>query len=80
MSVHACTKGVSTIAIPKFGSGLDQVKKRKVVNLLRYIFAYPDAKTVVYILEENGFHAMSTESDAEYSADDENDDTVNISF
>ena len=41
------------------------------MKLLRDIFAYADVQIVVYTLEENGVHAMSAESDAEFYADDE---------
>ena len=46
MKIHASTKGVSTIAIPKLGCGLDQVNWQEVVKLLRDVFAYADVKTV----------------------------------
>ena len=46
--------GVSTIAVLKFGSGLDQMNWQEVVKLLRIIFAYADVKLVVYTLEEHG--------------------------
>ena len=68
---HARTNGVSTIAIPKFDCGLDQMNWQKVVELLRDIFAYADVQLVVYTLEENGVHALSAEGDAEFYADDE---------
>ena len=71
MKIHASTNGVSTIAIPKFGCGLDQLNWQEVVKLLRDIFAYADVQLVVYTLEENGVHALSTEGDAEFYADDE---------
>ena len=41
------------------------------VKLLHDFFAFADVKIVVYSLEENGIHALSTESDAEFYADDE---------
>ena len=71
MKIHASTNGVSTIAIPKLGCGLDQMNWQEVVKLLRDIFAYADVQTVVYTLEENGVHALSAEGDAEFYADDE---------
>ena len=40
MQSHATMHGVSTIAIPKIGSGLDQMNWQDVVKLLRDIFAY----------------------------------------
>ena len=54
MKMHACTNGVSTIAIPKLGCGLDQMNWQEVVKLLRDIFAYADVQIVVYTLGENG--------------------------
>ena len=71
MKIHASTNGVSTIAIPKLGCGLDQMNWQEVVKLLRDIFAYADVQIVVYTLEENGVHALSAERDAEFYADDE---------
>ena len=71
MKSHASMNGVSTIAIPKLGCGLDQMNWQEVVKLLRDIFAYADVKLVVYTLEENGVHALSGEGDAEFYADDE---------
>ena len=63
--------GISTIAIPKLGCGLDQMNWQEVVKLLRDIFAYADVQLVLYTLEENGVHALSAEGDAEFCADDE---------
>ena len=40
-------------------------------EILRGIFAYVDVQVVVYTLEENGVHGMSTEADAEFYADNE---------
>ena len=71
MRSHASLNGVSTIAFPKLGSGLDQMDWQEVVKQLRVIFAYADVQIVVYTLEENGVHAMSAEGDAEFYADDE---------
>ena len=71
MKIHANKNGVSTIAITKFGFGLDQLNWQEVVKLLRGIFAYADVQVVVYTLEENGVHALSAEGDAEFHADDE---------
>ena len=71
MKSHASMNGVSTIAIPKPGCGLDQMNRQEVVNLLRDIFAYPDVQLVVYTLEENGVQALSAEGDADFYADDE---------
>ena len=71
MKTHASMNGVSTIAIPKLGCGLDQMNCQEIVKLLRDIFAYADVQLVVYTLEENGVHALSAEGDAEFYADDE---------
>ena len=43
----------------------------KVVKVLRDIFSYADLRIVVYTLEENGVHALSAESDAQFYANDE---------
>ena len=71
MKIHANMNGISTIAIPKLGYGLDQMNSQEVVKLLRVIFAYADVQLEVYTLEENGVHALSAEGDAEFYADDE---------
>ena len=71
MKSHASLNGVSTIAIPKLGCGLDQMNWQEVVKLLRDIFAYADLQIVVYTLEENGVQALSAEGDAEFYAEDE---------
>ena len=42
MQAHAKMHGVSTIAIPKIGCGLDQMNWQDVVKLLRDIFAYSE--------------------------------------
>ena len=44
MQSHATMHGVSTIAIPKIGCGLDEMNWQDVVKLLRDIFAYSDYK------------------------------------
>ena len=41
------------------------------MKLLRDIFAYADVQFVVYILEENGVHALSAEGDTEFYAENE---------
>ena len=69
--IYASTKGVSTIAIPKLGCGLDQMNWQEVVKILRDIFAYADVQIVVYTLDEIGVHAPSVDGDAEFYADDE---------
>ena len=71
MKSHASTNGVSTIAIPKLGSGLDQMNWQEVVRLLRDIFDYADVQIIVYSLEENSVHALFAEGEAEFYADDE---------
>ena len=71
MKFHASTNGVSIIAIPKPGCGLDQMNWQEVVKLLCDIFANADVQIVVYTPEENGVHALSAESDAEFYADDD---------
>ena len=71
MNIRASINGVSTIAIPKLGCGLDQMNWQEIVKLLQDIFAYADVQLVVYTLEENGVHALSAEGDAEFYADDE---------
>ena len=70
---HATMHGVSTIAIPKIGCGLDQMNWQVVVQLLRNIFAYSDIQLVVYSLNEHAIHAMSAEGDPEFHAEDEID-------
>ena len=71
MKSHAAMHGVSTIAIPKIGCGLDQMNWQEVVKLLRDVFAYSDIHVVVYTLESHGVHAMSSEGDPEFYAEDE---------
>ena len=70
MKIHASMTGVSTIAIPKLGFGLDQMNWQEIVKLLREIFAYADVQIVVYTLKENGVYALSAEGDADFYADD----------
>ena len=71
MKSHARMYRISTIAIPKMGCGLDQMNWQEVVKLLRYIFAYSNIRIVVYTLEENGAHALSSEGDPDFYAEDE---------
>ena len=71
MKILAGANGVSTIAIPELGCGLDQTNWQEVVKLLRDIFAYADVQIVVYTPVENGVHALSKEGDAEFYAHDE---------
>ena len=47
MKFHAIMNGVSAIAIPKLGCGLDQINWQEVVKLLRDIFAYANVQLVV---------------------------------
>ena len=68
---HARLYRISTIAIPKVGCGLDQMNWREVVKLLKDIFAYSNIRIVVYTLEENGVHALSSEGDRAFYAEDE---------
>ena len=60
MKSHAAMYGVSTIAIPKIGCGLDQMNWQEVVKLLRDVFAYSDIHVVVYTLEIHCVFAMSS--------------------
>ena len=71
MKIHASTNGVSAIALPELGCGLDRMNWQEVVKLLRDIFAYADVKIVVYTHKENGVHALSAKGDPEFYADDE---------
>ena len=71
MKIHASMKGVSIIAIPKLGCGLDRKNWQEVVKLLRNISVYADLQLVVHTLEQHGVHALSAEGDAEFYADDE---------
>ena len=73
MQSHATMHGVSTIAIPKIGCGLDQMKWQDVRKLLRDIFAYSEIQIVVYSLDEHACHAISAEGDPEFYAEDEID-------
>ena len=73
MQAHATMHGVSTIAIPNIGCGLDQINWQEVVKLLRNIFAYSEIQIVVYSLDEHAIHAMSAEGDPEFYAKDEID-------
>ena len=68
LQAHAKKHGVSTIAIPKIGCGLDQMNWQDVVKLLRNIFASSDIQIVVYSLDEHAIHAMSAEGDPEFYA------------
>ena len=61
MKIHASTHGVSTIAIPKLGCGVDQMIWQEVLKVLHDIFAYADAEVEEHTLEKNGVHSMSAE-------------------
>ena len=71
MKSHARLYGISTIAIPKIGCGLDQMKWQEVVKLLRDFSAYSNILIVVYTLEENEVYALSSEGDPNVYAEDE---------
>ena len=71
MKSHASMYGISTVAIPRFGCGLDKMNWQDVVKLLRDDFAYSDIHIVVYTLESHGVHALSSEGDPEFYAEDE---------
>ena len=73
MQAHATMHGVSTIAIPKIGCGIDHMNWQDVVKLLRNIFAYSAIRIVVYSIDEHAIHAMSAEGDPEFHAKDETD-------
>ena len=69
MKPHARLYGIFTIAIPKIGCGLDQMSWQEVVKLLKDIFAYSNIRIVVYTLEENGVHALSSEGNPDFFAE-----------
>ena len=71
MKVRSTMNGVSTVAIPKLGCGLDQMSWQEVVKLLFAVFAYANVQVVVNILDENGVHVISAGGDAKFYADDE---------
>ena len=73
MQAHATMHGVSTIAKPKIGCGLDQMNWQDVVKLPRKIFAYSDIQIVLYSLDEHAVHSLPTEGDPEFYAEDEID-------
>ena len=73
MQAHATMHGVSTIAIPKIGCGLDQMNWQDVVHLPRIIFAYSETQFVVYSLDKHAVHAMSTEGHPDFYAEGEID-------
>ena len=70
MKSHARLYGISTIAVPKIGCGLDRMNWQQVLKLLRDIFAYWNIRIVVYTLEENGVYAFSSEGDSDFYAGD----------
>ena len=71
MKSHARLYGISTIAIPKIGCGLDQMHSQENLKLLTDIFAYSNIRMEVYTLEENGVHALSSEGDPDFYVEDE---------
>ena len=73
MQAHATMHGISTIAIPKNGCGLDQVSWQGVVKLLRNSFGYSDIQIVVYSLDEHAIHTMSADGDPAFYVEDEID-------
>ena len=68
MKIDASANGVSTIAVPKRDSGLDQMDWQEVVKILCDIFILAEVQIVVHTFEENGVHALSAE---EFYTDDE---------
>ena len=73
MQAHATMHGISSIAIPKIGCGLDQMNWQDVVKLLRNIFIHSGIQIVVYSLDKHAIHAMSAEGDPQFYAEDEID-------
>ena len=71
MTSYAAMYGISTIAIPERGCGLDKMNWQEVVKILRDVFAYSVIHVVVYTLESHGAHAMSSEGDPEFYAEDQ---------
>ena len=71
MQAYATMHGVSTIAIPKIGCGLDQMNCQDIVKFLWNIFANSDIHYVVYSLDEHSVHAVSADSDPELFAENE---------
>ena len=61
MKTHTSMYGISTVAIPKIGCGLDKMNWQDVVKLLRDVFAYSDIHIFVYTLENHGVHSLSSE-------------------
>ena len=71
MKLHARLYRISTTAIPKIGCGLNQMNWQEVVKLHRSVFVYSNIRIVVYTVEENGVHALSSEGDPDFNAEDE---------
>ena len=71
MNSHTSMYEISTFAILKVGCGLDKMNWQDVVKLLPDVFAYSDIYIVVYTLESHGVHALSSEGDPEFYAEDE---------
>ena len=70
MKSHARLYGISTIAIPKIGCGLDQMNWQEVVKLLKDLFADSNIGIGVYTLDKNGVHALASEGDPDFYAED----------
>ena len=51
MKIHTSTNGVSTIAIPKIGCGLDQINWQEVAKLPSDVFAYADVVCGIHFEE-----------------------------
>ena len=72
MKSHVGMYRVSKISITKIGCGLDQMNWPERVKLLPDVFVYSNIHIVgVYTLEGHGVHAMSSEDDPEFNAEDE---------
>ena len=71
MKSHARLYGISTITIPKIGCGLDKMNWQEVLKLIRGIFVYSNIRIVDYTLEESEVHALSSEADPDFYAEDE---------
>ena len=63
---HARFFGISTIAIPKIGCGLDRMNWQEVVKFSGDIFAYSNIRKTVYTLEEFRVHASSSQGDPDF--------------
>ena len=70
MKSHARLYGISTIAIPKICFAPDRMNWQETVKSLRDILAYSNIRLVVCPLEENGVHALSSEENPDFYAED----------